>query len=225
MKIIVDLETAALDNVAALIEPVTRAPKTYKKPEAIADYIAEANRKQIEDAALNPFTNRIIALGWCHETDDVEYVELANCESRERALITEFRDRIMDEQRYVTPLVTFNGLRFDLPVLMVRALLLGVDFPELSLDRYRSPHLDLSNKLSFNGALDYRSLKWYARRLGLNVDDAFSGAETAQLLEDQNWDAIRSHCASDVRLTRQIGERLGLLRRRPVAAAQKGAPF
>ncbi len=222
MAIIVDCETVAIVGAEALAEPVS-APANYKDPDKIAAYVAEKQREQVERAALYPYTARMVALGWCHETDEVNRVEVINNEAREAAMLREFWSAAVD-RGVVFPLVTFNGRAFDLPLLMVRSRLLGVPAPDLNLDRYRSPHPDLLELLTFRGALPARSLVWFARRFGLDVSDGFSGRHVAELYEAGNWDAIRSHCDADVTLTRQLGERLGVLRRRPVVAAA-GGPF
>jgi Cu/Ag efflux pump CusA len=54
--------------------------------------------------------------------------------------------------------------------------------------------------------------------LNKQLSSLIGGKEIAQLYEDENWDAIKAHCASDVRLTRQLAERLGVMKPRPVAA-------
>lgn len=219
MAFIVDLETVAIDGAEALVEPA-QAPSNYKDPQKIADYIKEAQRKQVEQAAIYPYTNRIVALGWCEETDDVETVSLINNEATEARALGEFWSRVVDSRTgHVESLVTFNGRRFDLPTLMVRSRFLGVRAPALNLDRYRSPHPDLLDVLTFGGTIESRSLGWYAKRFGLNTDDAFSGKHIGDLYADGNWDAIQAHCESDVRLTRQIAEILGVVRRRPVASS------
>ena len=82
------------------------------------------------------------------------------------------------------------------------------------LFRSKSPHPDLLKILTFDGAIPPRSLKWFGKRFGLNTDDAFSGREIAQLYEDENWDAIRAHVTSDVTLTRQLAERMGVVKAR-----------
>ena len=216
MAFIVDLETVAIADAGSFVEPVS-APANYKDPEKIAAYIAEAEQAQREKAALYPWTARVIALGWCEAPGDAVSVSVANNDAIERTMIRELGERI-EERGYIHPLVTFNGLGFDLPVLMARARLLGVSFPTLDISRFRSPHPDLMKILTFDGAIPSRSLKWYARRFGLDVSDAFVGKEIAQLYEDGNWDAIAAHCYSDVDLTRQLAERLGVVKARKVAA-------
>lgn len=210
--LIVDCETTAIEGVTALVQPA----RNLTDPAKIQANIAE----RIEEAALNPWTARIVALGCCHEGDEAVKVWTANAEAFERTALREFWEVVEDGRGNVLPLVTFNGRGYDLPLLMVRSMLLGVKHPTLNLDRYRSPHVDLVDRLTFGGSLErkhLRSLKWYAQRFGLNTDDAFSGAFVAQLVQDGNWDAVIKHCESDVTLTRQLGERLGVLKARKAA--------
>ena len=207
---ILDLETVAIPDAADFVEPA-QAPANYKDPEKIAAYIADAERAQREKAALYPWTARVVALGWGEDREDVEHVDLCANEAQETTALTEFWRRVVDHAGRVEPLATFNGRSFDLLVLMARSRMLGVRAPVLNVDRYRSPHPDVLATLTFNGAIPPRSLTWYAKRFGLDTSDAFSGKEIAVLYEDQNWDAIRAHCASDVRLTRQLAARLGLI--------------
>jgi len=208
--IVCDIETLAVDGID--IEPVS-APANYKDEAKIAAYVADAMAKQRDKAGLYPYTARVIALGWCYEGDETAQVHIANGDAMEREILAEFWGRVWDRRtNAVESLVTFNGRSFDLPVLMVRSRLLGVPYPALNIDRYRSPHPDILKILTFDGALDYRSLTWFAKRFGLNTDDAFSGKEIAELHAVGNWDAIKKHCESDVLLTRQLGERIGLLK-------------
>ena len=209
--VVVDIETLAVSGIE--IEPVS-APANYKDPEKIAAYIADGERAQRERAALYPWSCRGVAFGWCHEGTEAVEVRLANGDASEASSLREFWYQVKGQD-----LVTFNGLAFDLPVLMARSTLLGVPCPALNVDRYRSPHPDLLKLLTFNGAIPARSLRWFATRFGLNTDDAFSGAHVAQLVEDANWDAITSHVVSDVTLTRQLAERLGVLKARTKVTA------
>lgn len=220
MALILDLETVAIPGADALVEPVS-APSNYKDPDKISAYILEKQAKQIADAGLYPYTARIIALGWCEEGEDIERVETCDSDREEAALLRDFWPRISNRRGGEIPICTFGGRRFDLPLIMIRSTLLGVEHPALDIRRYYTPHIDVLEKLTFNGEIDYRSLRWFAKRLGLNTDDAFSGKEIAQLYDDKNWDGIRAHCASDVKLTREIGERIGVLKApvRPVVAA------
>jgi predicted PolB exonuclease-like 3'-5' exonuclease len=206
MAIVLDLETVATDEAATLVE----AKKNLTDPEKI-----KANlRERLEGAAKYPYTARIIALGWCEEGEDIERVETCDGDASERHLLRDFIPRIWNGHGKDANqlLVTFNGLHYDLPLLMIRCRLLGVPCPEIDIRKYYTSHKDMLNILTYKGELEWRSLTWFAKALGLDTSDAFSGKEIAQLYEDENWDAIKAHCASDVRLTRLVAERWGVLK-------------
>lgn len=217
MAIIVDIETVAIDGAAALIEPVS-APSTYKDPEKIAAYIAEKTAEAAAKAALYPWTARVVALGVSADAvGDVVY--LAGDETDEAEALRRFwRLCHHVDDRYVEAIIGFNHLAFDLPVLLARSLLLGVPTPAISLDKYRSPHIDVMARLTWHGAIPARSLKWFARRFGLPVEDSVGGADVARLVAAGDWEAVHAHCLSDVRLTRALAERLKVVR--PAATAE-----
>jgi len=206
MAIVLDIETVATDEAAKLVEPA----KNLKDPDKIKASIQE----RLDGAAKYPFTARPIAIGWCEEGEDIERVETCDGEAAERHLLKEFIPRIWNGQgKDATQLlVTFNGLHYDLPLLMIRCRLLGVPCPQIDIRKYYTPHHDMLQRLTWNGELEWRSLTWFATVLGLDTSDAFSGKEIAQLYEEKNWDAIKAHCASDVRLTRLVAERWGVLK-------------
>lgn len=211
MAIVVDIECVAVEGVSALYD-APEPDKRLKDPDKIAADIAQKRVDQIARAALYPWTARVVALGYCEDGDEAVRVFCAANEATETVMLKEFWAMAWNGHS-VAPLVTFNGLAYDLPVLAARSRLLGISAPELNLDRYRSPHPDLMQILTFRGAIERRSLKFFAKVFGLNTDDAFSGKEIAELYEDQNWMAIKAHCESDVTLTRQLAEHLGVIKR------------
>lgn len=223
-RIVVDVETHAIDTAGDFVESAS-APGNYKDPEKIAAYIAEANAKAVLNAGLDPDLARIVCIGW--QTDDNPHVASVCCrtEEAEANALAYF----WGETRGAN-LITFNGLKFDLPFLLRRSLYLGVKAPALNLDRYRSPHVDLMQVLSFNGTITAHSLKFYAKRLGLEHDDT-SGKDIAALVNAAQkatdpatvnacWHAIEMHCTGDVRLTYQIAQRLEVIEGMPVEARE-----
>jgi uncharacterized protein YprB with RNaseH-like and TPR domain len=207
--IILDLETAAIGDAAQYIEPA-EPPANYVKQEAIDSFIAKATAKAIDKCGLDPDLCRIVALGWMMSTESQPRVIVCVTETEERDTLEMFwRDYIAAGE---PALVTFNGLKFDLPVLMRRSLYLRVPHPGVSLDRYRTPHIDLFNRLTFNGAITGHSLKFYLSRFGIANDDLTSGKNIAALVKAGDWNAVRDHCASDVLSTKQLAERIGAIR-------------
>lgn len=111
-----------------------------------------------------------------------------------------------------TRIVSFFGRSFDLPVLLRRSMYLGVKHPKLNLDRWKSPHIDLWDALTYGGALrKARSLSFYAKRMGFTTLDKVDGKDVAKLAKRGDWESIKNHCLSDVGLTHALANRLGLL--------------
>ena len=208
MPVIFDLETVAIDGAGQYLEPAS-APANYKDAEKIAAYIADANQKALDKAALDLDLCRIVALGFAF-SDSPEKISVwtAGNEEHERELLGAFWGSVGNR-----PLLGFNCLSFDVPVLMRRSLYLGVDAPPLQLGKYKHPSvIDLMQHLSFDGLVNYRSLSFYCKRFGLDVpDDGYTGADIARLVAEANFAAVDSHCRADVSKTLALARRIGLL--------------
>jgi len=204
-SLLLDIETAPLADAAAYLEPI-EAPSNYKDPIKIEEFIRTKQREQLERASLDLDLCQVIAIGVMQASNRDPFVMLAHDTSEEALMLRAFFKQL-DEDR----LVGYNILEFDLPVLLRRALYLGVPAPHLQLDRYRHPRvLDVLQILSYNGRLKYRSQHFYCRRFGIDVeDDAHDGASIPQLFAEGRWDEIAHHVASDIRQARALAQRLG----------------
>lgn len=215
--LIVDIECVGIDTASDFLEPV-EAPSNYKNAEAIEKYIAEATAKAIDRCGLDPDLCRIVALG-AGEVDGTDSVVLCRDEETEAAALEALTKRLTNAAGVTRTLISFHGFGYDLPVLMRRAQYLGVSFPVLNIDRYRSPHIDLMQRLTFNGAIKAHKLSFYASRFGMPVLDDCDGSQIAQLVRDGNWAAVESHCRSDLRLTRFLAQKLKLIPQPSAVAA------
>lgn len=211
-RIVIDIETVAAPAVESLLDPV-RAPANYRDPAKIAAYQTEKLAEVIGKASLEPDLCEVVAVGWWREGDPVVQ-SLTRADQDEAGLITILMSHIFAVDDGAT-VVGFNCLNFDLPVLMRRSQLLGLTPPRFSLDRYRTPHVDLLEQLSFNGRLTYRSLAFYCRRFGIPVTDTIQGAEIPQLVAAGAWDQVQAHNAADVEKTAQLAHRLCYLKSAP----------
>jgi predicted PolB exonuclease-like 3'-5' exonuclease len=103
-------------------------------------------------------------------------------------------------------LVTFNGRRFDVPVLVARCMRLGIPWPwywreKSARIRYNSDgHLDLSDELTDFGATPPCGLDAWSRMIGLPGKTG-DGASVEGLAAAGEWERIGRYCAQDVRLT------------------------
>lgn len=200
---VIDIETVASPVVSDLLDPV-RAPAHYKDPFKIQTYQMDKLAERIATASLEPDLCEIVALGFDNE---LMQAVMSRADLDEGQMLEWFWDHVGGGR-----FIGYNILKFDLPVLIRRSQLLGVTFPHISLDRYRTTHVDLLERLSFNGAITYRSLNFYVRRFGLDCDeDTVQGHEIPSLVAEADWPAITHHCLCDIQKTKALAQRLGLL--------------
>lgn len=121
-------------------------------------------------------------------------------------------------ERYGPDLVTWNGRRFDLPVLLFRALRHGVPLGRYYARgdyRYRftpEGHLDLCDFLAEHGAARSPSLDAAARLIGLPGQVGIEGRMVAPLIEAGRLAEVQRHCLCDVVQTGFLFLRAQLLR-------------
>lgn len=217
--LVLDIETLPHPQAQDWLEPV-KPDARLKDPVKVAASIAEKTAERDEKLGLDPDCCVIAALGYhvVGRSDpfcDVTYGQEVNEKDALEHLWWEFNK---DSD---TRIVSFYGRSFDLPVLMRRSMYLGVPFPKLNLDRWKSPHIDVWNALTYDGALrTAHSLAFYAKRMGFTTLDKVDGSEVSALAKAGNWDAIRDHCLSDVGLTHAVANRLGLLKLTSFPAGQ-----
>jgi len=223
--ICLDLESAPDANARLWIDPPDltdiQAPSNYVKPEAIAGYIEKEKAKRLADyetnctskAALDFNLARVVALGWWTETA-AEYYPLPGEEVEAEAIAMFWRKA---EHRTI---VGFRIREFDLPMLIQRSRYLGIRYPHLDLGRYArgSSIVDLSDVLTFNDQrsaeqIMRRTLKAFARRFGIPVNDTINGKDIPALVAAGDWEAIVSHVQADVETTVELARRLGVIQR------------
>lgn len=213
--LIIDCETVAIDKVQDYLEPVF-APDNYKSAEAIERYVTDARKKAIERAALDIDLARIVCIGWEYHEPQIGISSgcyIFRDEVQERTGLGEFWQRFWPV--YVpgsTVAVTFNGLGYDLPLLLRRSLYLGVTAPKLQLDRYRHPDVvDLMQLLCLDGRLRMHSLSFYANRFGLPYPQEIDGSHIAAAVAAGEWEAVKEKCQFDVATTKALAVRMGVL--------------
>jgi DNA polymerase III epsilon subunit-like protein len=129
------------------------------------------------------------------------FVDLVN-DLRARSLVTSD-----------TRLVTFNGIGFDVPVLITRCRLLGIKPPALDLRKYGSKDItdvmaDLCLGLDPDKAIMRRSQKAMAARFGIASTDTTSGADVAAMAARGDYEAIAAHCQADIDVLRELFRRV-----------------
>jgi 3'-5' exonuclease len=98
-------------------------------------------------------------------------------------------------------LVTFHGRGFDLPVLELRSIKLGVPAPRYfqGVREEGSPaHLDLLELLSNSRAAPSAPLDLYAKLVGLPGKEGVAGRDVQALYAEGALDRIAAYCMTDV---------------------------
>lgn len=199
--IVIDLASSALPDAEAYLEGTVRAPGNYKDADKISAYIAEKQAERLSEAALDVDLARITALGFALDAKAID-VRVCRQESDERLLIADLADLVSN-----ATIITFGGFNFDLPLVMRRAQYLGMKFPKLNLDRYKSPHIDLCELLSDRNPQRRRSLGFYAKRMGwTDLTKILSGAEEAQVPTSNRWDDLEASIRHDITATYRLAK-------------------
>lgn len=205
---VVDLETTANPKALDWLEPV-RPDSRLKDPAKIAASIEEKTAERNEKLALDWDCCRIVALGWVDVGSNEPWCEVCETEEEEASALKFFWETYRKQD---TALVTFNGLKFDLPVLLTRSIDLGVKHPPLNLNRFKTPHIDVWQYLTRDGARQFpHGLGFYARKYGFTTLDKVSGKDVAALVAAGEWETVRQHCLSDVGLCHAVANKFGLL--------------
>lgn len=216
--LVLDLETVAIDAAADYLEPV-EAPSNYVNQPAIDAYVRKATTKALERCSLDPDLCRIVCLGWLLDGETNPQLVIAENEDQEVTALEQFWEAASLSGGGVRRLASFYGLTFDLPVLVRRSQYLNVSFPQISTDKYRTSHLDLHARLTFNGVTKTHSLDFFAKRFALDVPlDMVDGSEIGGLVAEGRWAEVRRHCELDVLKTAALARRLGYLTGTPMMA-------
>ena len=161
-----------------------------------------------------------IAIAYVSEDYILRTIEtLAVPRDSEDELVGKFWARV---EEFRGCLVSFNGRRFDLPVLELAALRWGVSAPRYfgESDSPRSPHslerhLDLCEYLTNFGEVGLRGgMDLLLKMLGLPGKVAMNGAMVQEFFDAGRFDEIHHYCRTDVIQTYFLFLRVELMRGR-----------
>ncbi len=205
--LLLDISTAPIADAATYLEGAISAPSNYKDPDKIAAYIAEKQAERLDSAALDIDLARVTGIATC--IDGVTSTTVLKTEAEEIKALASLGYWL----RGVTPptIVTYGGFNFDLPMLQRRARYLGVSFPSINLDRYRSPHVDLCELLSDRNPSRRRPLAFYVRRMGwTDLVKPLSGAEEGQVFQSGKWAELEASLLHDITATKRLAQWAGV---------------
>lgn len=196
---ILDIETRGDKKLLEVFLENITAPKTYKDPDKIAEYIESKKLDATKAMAVDPDYNEIICIGVKEGKKPGVLMSLQEYATWLKTAVV-LPDGAKVENIY-QKMITFNGKQFDLPVIIRAGIKAGIDLPYKQLmqlcDKYRAMnHIDLMEKLAV-GYGNYKSLDKYLQiYLGISKKPIdFAVATEAE---------IREHCLEDLENTAKL---------------------
>ena len=170
--------------------------KTMSLDPAFCSICTFSAKRKIGDT--EEIITRQLSAGDCH--DDLENVTTAI-----KTISEAYRERI--------PLVSFNGLSFDLPIILFRAIAQDV---KVDMDMWQSitrkygnrHHYDVMQILSGWDRQKWHKQDFYAKLFGIGDPGAFDGSMVFPAYQAGEYDVIKKYCENDVNLLSGIFERI-----------------
>lgn len=204
-QIVIDIETRASVSEAmrSLLERDLKPRGNLRDPAKIAQDIEEKKEAIYSKAALSPLTAEAAIFGWA-EIRDGEVVSRGTLDAREGE--EKLLDLITKKMEEMKPnvIVTFGGMRFDLPFLVARYMIRDVrSFPWPLIRGTYPQHVDLRELLG-DGTLE----QWAVAAGFLGESKTSKSADVPVMIASGDWDGAISHCAEDVDVTARLYQRL-----------------
>lgn len=194
-----DLETVPDEGLVAAVDGRSGAPYPEQLQRVVADRRARTGGRS--DFLPLPY-HRPVAACLLEAVEDGGLLAVTDVEAwtDRKAAEAAFLDRLWSRLDGAT-VVTFHGRGFDLPVLELRSLKLGVPAPRWFAGA-RQPgaagHLDVKELLAAPGGSGAAPLDLYAKLVGLPGKEDVAGADVGALYEAGALDRIAAYCMTDV---------------------------
>lgn len=208
-----DIETIPdqSDNALAKAREQVKPPATLKKQESIDLWMtenAEAKAREIlSKTSFDAAAGHVCTIGWAINDGPVR-VEHAEYTGEEADILRTFFAAM--PKRDVT-LVGHNIVGFDIPFLIRRAIMLGVELPsERAMPRDPKPWgpvFDTMHAWAGNGRGDMISMNRLCGILGIIGKEDFDGSMVAEAWAAGDHMTIARYCDDDVRRVRAIHQK------------------
>ncbi len=194
-----DLETVPDEDLVSAVDSDPARTYADKLGRLLAARRAQSGGRS--DFLPIPYHRPVVACSLeAAERDGALLVEDVTCWTDRRGDEEGFLERCWNRLAGRT-LVTFHGRGFDLPVLELRSLKLGLSVPSwFAAGRQGADgeHHDLYELLSNGGAAPTAPLDLYAKLVGLPGKEGVAGKDVAVLYTQGALDVIAGYCMSDV---------------------------
>ena len=184
----------------SLILDIETIPLSKSRITDFKEKFGEKNKKA-KMGGLHFLTGRLVCAGVKHFNGP----HMIFADEDEDVILTGLIEYLREGR--VDQLITFNGLKFDLPFLRLRAALYGYDMTEyLPYEKYSKKHFDIYDQLGGKWGLNC-TLAEYAWHFGLDtIED--HGSNIAKMYKNHDWEGIIGHNLGDLITTEEIYKRL-----------------
>ena len=195
--LVFDIETvpaqSAAEDPVLLKMAIDKVEGRYKTPKTIDEHMARI----VPGMALEPGCAQVACICWKQDHHAIQ----GHVDRDEKHLLTRFAE-VLGELHQPT-FISFNGSKFDVPVLAAAYVRQGMSVP---------PHLRRALLEPYRVQIDYckmfpTGLQRFAQALGLEPL-AVSGADVGPLWEAGDLEAIKRHCVDDVRVLAALHHRV-----------------
>ena len=214
---VIDIETVPEETspVKPEFDPTTIKYGNTKDPEKReakeAAERAKFNHSLTKKMSLHPDMCQVVCfVGMTYDTETGEHKDTVAM--GEPGTITQAWKFIAEAYHSFTPIVSYNGIGFDLPVLLHRAMLLNVPtsgriYQDLTKRYSITHHFDLMQILAGWDRQRWESLDFYLRRFNLGAKTG-DGGDVYKLWQDNKLKEIEDYCKNDVLMTAKLFSRL-----------------
>ena len=224
MALIFDIETIG-ENYDKLDETTQESLSHWVKRESQSEKEYEAALEDLKNGlGFSPLTGEIVAIGVLDSEEDKGAVYYQNPDSKEETDEAGIKLKPMTEKEMLEQFwklcesyqefVSFNGMGFDVPFLMVRSAINGIRPSKnlmsnryLGSQKFDSKHVDLLDQLSFYGAARRRgNLHLWCRAFGIKSpkEDGVTGDDVGKLFQEKKYLDIAKYNVGDIKSTREL---------------------
>ena len=224
MALIFDIETIG-ENYDKLDETTQESLSHWVKRESQSEKEYEAALEDLKNGlGFSPLTGEIVAIGVLDSEEDKGAVYYQNPDSKEETDEAGIKLKPMTEKEMLEQFwklcesyqefVSFNGMGFDVPFLMVRSAINGIRPSKnlmsnryLGSQKFDSKHVDLLDQLSFYGAVRRRgNLHLWCRAFGIKSpkEDGITGDDVGKLFSEKKYLEIARYNVGDIKSTREL---------------------
>lgn len=196
-------------DIAASIKP----PATYKKPESIAEWLAENRDKEAEaewlKTSFDGGVGHVFCIAYAFGDEDPRVLLQPQLSRANEAAVLEVFFRDLAEAGHVQ-LVGHNVIGFDIPFLWKRAMVLGVR-PPYNFPRNPKPWAEnVSDTMLLWDATQRAggSMDRLCKLLGIPGKGDFGGADVWPAIQRGEFDRVAEYCKGDVERTRAMFKRM-----------------